>query len=203
MKTTKMKISSLGKCNFLTVPQNVSTKMNCFAGIVVTLLLILVAPALASAERERYVLDFNDAHIRSFDRGPATLFLKKTLRDQYPWINMGDLELKKVVLVAKTKLGYGGAELRVGRNRSHNARVDGNPSEFRSHKRYTFDKVRFRNPSRVSRGPWQMDLWGNFIVRKVVLVVEKKRPAHNPEREFWRDRNYRDHRFYGFNWQWR
>lgn len=150
----------------------------------------LLVPSIAGAARERYVLDFNDTFIRSYHKNPATIFLKRTLKAQYPGVNIRDMKLRKVVLVAKTKKGLGGAELRVGQDRSSNHRVYGNPWEFNDSGRYTFDRVRFRNPARDSHGPWQVNLWGNFVVRKIVLVVDENRNhrhhgRHEPARYWW------------------
>ncbi len=147
-------------------------------GLVKFLLVTIVIWSIATtahAARERYVLDFDDSQIRGFHREPATIFLKRALKEQYPYVNIKQMELRKVVLVAKTKRGRGGAELRVGQDRTNNYQVYGNPWDFKRSSRHTFDRVRFDNPARDSRGPWQMDLWGNFVVRKVVLVVDERR----------------------------
>ncbi len=139
------------------------------------MIVICSIPADAHAARERYVLDFDDSHIRGFHREPATIFLKRTLKEQYPYVNIKRMELQKVVLVAKSKRGRGGAELQVGQDRTDNYQVYANPWDFKRSSRHTFDRVRFDNPARDSRGPWQMDLWGNLVVRKVVLVVDERR----------------------------
>lgn len=201
MKTTKNDQVIINRCKKdVAVGNSYSTKMKYSSRLFFILLALTFLPSVASAERERYVLDFDDTFIRSYNRQPATLFLKRTLREQYPNVNMRDLELKKVVLVAKTRMGRGGAELRVGSQRSYNSRVHGRPPEFKSHSKHTFDRVQFRNPAYGSKGPWQLDLWGNFKVRKVVLVVEERdryRPRHHGDHQN-RGRNY-----YGYSWQWR
>lgn len=177
-----------------------SQKKACIRFIIVFITLLII-PSIASAARERYVLDFGDTFIRSYHKEPATIFLKRTLKEQYPGVNIRDMDLRKVVVVAKTKMGLGGAELRVGRNRTHNQQVYGNPRDFNDHRRYTFDRVRFRNPSKSSRGPWQIDLRGNFIVRKIVLVVDEHRD-YRPHRRHGRDyRHYKRHHHYR-DWRW-
>ena len=135
------------------------------------LLILLTLPISAMASQERYVIDFNDSHIRGHRGEKATIYLKKSLKAQYPWVRLSDLELEKVVLVAKSKKGRGGAELRVGKWSTDMYGVDGEPRQFHERGRYTFDKVRFWNPSKNSNGQWQLGLKGNLIVRKVVLIV--------------------------------
>lgn len=130
---------------------------------------------------DRLVIDFGDSHYRGYRGEPVILHLKKALRDQYPGLNIRDLRLNKVMFVGKTRGGRGMAQLRVGSDYTNFYRVAGHPRDFQYDTRHTFDRVRFYNPSYGSRGPWQLHLQGNFKVRKVVLVVEKKRR----HREHW------------------
>lgn len=146
--------------------------------MLIVLVLLLFSPLQAAAgkgkaDRERFVLDFGDSHFR----GNPTLFLKRELLNQYPGINISDYRLRRVVLVAKTKKGQGSAQLRVGPELSPQYRVDGLPRAFHSHHPESFDRIRIRNPFRDSWGPWQLFLQGNFKVRKVVLVLERRHYA--------------------------
>lgn len=153
-----------------------STKNNSrLWSLCIAVLLLLTLPMIAMASGERYVLDFNDSHIRGYKGEAATIYLKKSLKAQYPWLRISDLELQKVVLVAKSKRGHGGAELRVGKWTTGRYEVSGEPWLFQDERNYTYDKIRFRNPSRNSNGPWQIHLRGNFKVRKVVVVVNQNR----------------------------
>lgn len=148
--------------------------------------LLILLPATAIADKERYVLDFNDSHIRGHRGDTATIYLKRTLKAQYPWVRIGDLELKKVILVAKSKRGHGGAQLRVGDRVTEMYGVDGRPRAFHDGSRKSFDKMKFWNPSHDSRGPWHINLRGNFKVRKVVLVVDERK-KHNYYGQFHRN----------------
>jgi hypothetical protein len=124
---------------------------------------------------ERLVIDFGDSHYRGYIGNPVKLHLKRALRDQYPGLNIKNLNLRKVVLIGKTRVGMGRAQLRVGSEVTDMYRVSGHPRDFHYDNRRTFDRVRFRNPSYGSRGPWQLYLRGDFKVRKVVLIVENER----------------------------
>ncbi len=139
------------------------------------ILMLSCIPAWVMASQERFVLDFNDSHIRGHKGEVATIFLKKSLKEQYPWVQVSDLKLKKVVLVAKSKQGRGGAGLRVGTLATDMHEVGGSPRAFHNNGRSSFDRVKFWNPSHGSRGPWQLGLRGNFIVRKVILIVDNHR----------------------------
>lgn len=158
------------------------------------LLALLLLPAIAAADSERYVLRFNDTHLRGFQNDPVKLYLKTALRQQYPWVNPADLRLKRVTLVGKSKHGRGRVQLKVGANRTDQYRVGGQPYDFNSPVRHSFDWVTMKNPAGGSRGPWQVQLRGNFVVRKVVLEVREKEHQH---------RWYGQYRYRGHGeWNW-
>lgn len=140
--------------------------------LMAVLLMVLLVPLNGMASSQRYVLEFNDSQIRGHKGETATLFLKKSLKHQYPGAEISNMELRRVVLVAKSKMGWGGAQLQVGKRTTPMHQVEGHPKYFHKNKPKTFDRVSFRNPSNDSRGPWQVDLKGHFIVRKVILEVE-------------------------------
>jgi hypothetical protein len=168
MKTSEIVVSN----NSISATKNVVEKSKFRVSLLTAFLLICLFPLNAMASRERYVLYFNDSNIRGHKGEAATLFLKKCLKQQYPYANIANMDLRKVVLLAKSKKGKGTVSLRVGNRVSSMYQVDGNPRSFKNKRRESFDKVKFHNPSNNSRGPWQVSLDGNFIVRKVVLEVE-------------------------------
>ena len=157
--------------------------------LLLAILMLCYMPAWAMASEERFVLDFNDSHIRGHKGDGATILLKKALKEQYPWVQVLDLKLKKVVLVAKSKKGRGGAGLRVGKWATDMYEVGGRLRSFHNNDRSSFDRVKFWNPSHGSQGPWQLGLRGDFIVRKVVLIVDNHRRRDHYSR--W-DRNRRE-----------
>ena len=187
MKTSENSVSE----NSLSETKSAVEKTTMSVFLAAALLVIFLVPLNAMASRERFVLDFNDSHIRGHRGEPATLFLKRSLKQQYPHVKISNMDLCKVVLVAKSKKGKGGAKLRVGDRTTSMYRVDGHPGNFKNERRASFDRVKFYNPSNNSRGPWQVDLKGNFIVRKVVLEVED----HS------RSRHHRGWRYYShYRW---
>jgi hypothetical protein len=168
MKTRENSVS----VNSLPASKKAVRKAGFSFALLAALLMIFLVPVNAMASRERFVLDFNDSHIRGHKGEPATLFLKKSLKQLYPRAKISNMDLRKVVLFAKSKKGKGGASLRVGDRATSMYQVNGNPRSFKNERRASFDKVKFHNPSNNSKGPWQVDLDGNFIVRKVVIEVE-------------------------------
>ncbi|KJR99360.1 MAG: hypothetical protein VR65_16415 [Desulfobulbaceae bacterium BRH_c16a] len=147
-------------------------------------LMVFFIAGNAMAARERFVLDYNESTVRSHRGEPATLFLKKALKDQYPSVNVADLELRRVVLIAKSRRGQGSAQLRVGNRQTEAYQVDGRPGRFRDDRRDIFDRTHFTNPSYDSRGVWQIDLHGNFVVDKVVLEVDDRSRRHHNARRY-------------------
>ena len=168
MKTREIIVSE----NSLPEVKSAINKTKTSGFLLAALFLILLVPLNALASRERFVLEFNDSQIRGYQGESVTLFLKRSLKQQYPKVEISDMDLLRVVLVAKSKLGKGGAQLRVGDQVTPMYQVDGHPWSFKKNHPKSFDRINFRNPSNTSRGRWQVDLKGNFVVRKVVLVVE-------------------------------
>ena len=136
---------------------------------------------------QRIVLDFGDSFFRGRNGKGSTLFLKRELKRQYPEIDISRLRLNQVTLVAKSRVGRGNVELRVGPQISDAYRVAGRPQDFDRQNRHTYDRVRINAPTYETRGPWQLNLFGTFRVRKVVLEVEQ-----NPRNYYsWREQAYR------------
>ncbi len=142
------------------------------------LLTCIVETNNALAYGKRIVLDFHDMKLRSNQRMPTALFLKKELQAQHPRLDYSQFDLKKVILVAKSKHGWGQARLRVGRNITPPSRVSGRaPGSGKQHSVH-FDRIKFQNPSLRSKGVWQLLLHGKFIVRQVELVFQPRHRNH-------------------------
>ncbi len=140
------------------------------------------------ATADSYDLDFYDEEFN----GENVLRLKQRLADEYPELDVRELELESVTLVAKTRYGRGQARLIVGQDETRWVRVAGNPGDFDNPSRRTFSHEVFDAPYQAdSRGVWQMELNGNFKVRSVVLNVLE--PRRTPRTEYVRceSRSYR------------
>ncbi len=142
---------------------------------------VLTMGASASAERVRLVLDYNDLHVKG--RTDNKLHLKKKLKSQYPGIRLRKASLIKVKLVAKSKRGHGTAALHVGDQKTYREQIYGNRYDFNDPSPYTFDKIRFSNPSYDSQGKWQIDLRGNIKIRKVIVVVNLRNRDRRRDQE--------------------
>lgn len=135
-------------------------------------LILFLVPCTAIASNKRYVIDFDDSHIRG-PRGEVTaIFLKKSLKEQYPRLDLENSKISRVVLVAKSKKGKGTARLRVGSWMTGMHRIKGSSRSFKASSRSSFDRVSFNHPYGSSRGPWQVHLKGNLVVRKVIVEIE-------------------------------
>lgn len=168
---------------------------------------MMADPPRSEVEKEKFVLDFGDSYFRGMHGGGAVLHLKRALKQQYPWVDVSDYRLKKVVLVAKTKFGRGHAQLRVGPEFSDRYRIKGRPHSFNDNRKKTFDRVNIRSPYHDSWGPWRLQLHGIFKVKKVVLVAERRKhhhygwAPHNRPRPQYRQSAPYDGSFY-FNMWW-
>lgn len=137
--------------------------------------LLCLAPALASAKSERYVLHYGDSTFSSSNHKPVTLFLKRELKHQHPGIDLSRYRLEKVVIMAKSRKGRGSAQLLVNERYGPRVRISGSPKAFHNSDRFNYEKKTLFSPSGPGRGPWQLKLKGNVKLRKVVLVVDKEK----------------------------
>lgn len=126
----------------------------------------------ANTINEKLVISMYDSHLR----GQNKLALKQKIKDYYPNINLQMVELKSVVLVAKTKRGNGTASLQVGQKETYPQSVYGHINDFHSNDRRSYSKVVLDNPSFDSKGAWKLNLKGNFKVSKLVINLTKFQP---------------------------
>jgi hypothetical protein len=114
-------------------------------------------------------------HLGEHYRGFNVLKLKQLAKQQHPSLNLQQMKLSSVKLVAKSKRGMGQATLLVGQNFGLSETIGGNRQEFHVEAPYTYDRVRLSSNGMNSQGKWQIELQGNIKVKKVVLIVEQKR----------------------------
>ena len=122
---------------------------------------------------QRVALNIN-GHYKGFN----AIALKRELRMQQPGLDIKNLELKSVKIMAKSKSGNGQVTLVVGQSSSYPETVGGSPLEFHVESPYTYTKLNIASPSYASsEGRWQLELQGNIKVKTVVLILEQKRIA--------------------------
>lgn len=155
----------------------------CMPGLVMVLFILFSLPLNAMAEREKFVLDFDDSRIEGRRGAPTPLFLKKELRRQYPGIDVTELQLHEVIVVAKSRKGRGEVQLKVGPESSSLYRIEGHPRQSYRSDSHSFSRVSIINPFPQSWGPWQLLVSGNVTVRKVIVVVEDRPRPQYKERE--------------------
>ncbi|MCK9174557.1 MAG: hypothetical protein M0O96_04690 [Desulforhopalus sp.] len=160
-------------------------KNSCFAtGILVALTCLLFLPAAASAERLRLQIDMGDKVFQAGHNRAAVLPLERLLHQQYPGIKLDKMELKRVVLVAKSQEGHGRVNLRVGNKTSREKLISGQPQDFKRRSAATFSKVLLFNPADRAGGEWQLQLKGKVKVRRVIVVVEERQRQPRPCKGF-------------------
>lgn len=137
--------------------------------------IVLVTETLQN-QIETVVINMNQEH----SRGEETLKLKQLIKQQAPQLELSEMELLKVTLVAKSRMGQGRATLNVGQSSNYPALIPGGQREFQSSAAYTFHRVEMKN-SLDSRGAWQIDLKGNIKVSKIIVKL-KGTQSHIPTR---------------------
>lgn len=106
-------------------------------------------------------------------RGQSVLKIKQLIKQQRPNIDLSQMKLKKVTLVAKSKQGRGQATLVTGQSAGYPATVYGSPRGFHSNAPRTYSEVSLRNTSGSSQGRWQVELRGNIKVDEIVVTMKK------------------------------
>lgn len=141
---------------------------------------IISADYSLADHNETLTLHFHDNEIIAKRDSPTHIFLKRELKHRYPNVNISRLELKKVIILAKSRKGHGSARLRVGREISARSTIAGRPKDYYNPAGYTFDRIKFHSPSYNSNGPWQLLLNGHIVLRKIIIVLENNyfAPSH-------------------------
>lgn len=108
-------------------------------------------------------------------KGQNTIFLKQEIKRQNPYLNLQELKIEAVKLVAKSKQGRGTATLVVGQMQSYAHTLQGSPYDFHSNEPFTYDRITIGAPAtHQQQGVWQIKLQGNIKVKKVVVTVSTK-----------------------------
>lgn len=111
-------------------------------------------------------------------RGQNTIALKRLVKQENPSLNLRDLELLSVSVLAKSKQGRGEVSLVVGHDVSYPEIIPGSPAMFRSMSPRSFSPVSLHNDLRSSQGKWQLDLRGNIKIQSIMLHLKKKNVGH-------------------------
>lgn len=113
-------------------------------------------------------------HINQEFRGNSIIPIKAKLKQQYPHLNIQNLKVLQVNLMAKSRMGRGEASLITGYNSTYPVNVPGNPRMFDMHSPRTFAHISLYNSSLDSRGKVQVELRGNIKVRVIDVVIQKQ-----------------------------
>ncbi len=144
-----------------------------FMWIVLSVSLICF-PALSKARQaEQLHLHFFDMNVQGSRSEPTSINLEKEINIRYPDLHISSLDLRKIIVVAKSSKGRGAIQLRTGKEITGKYSISGNPNTFRDPSEYTFDQININNNSNHSNGPWELHFSGNIILRKIILFVEE------------------------------
>jgi hypothetical protein len=115
-------------------------------------------------------INLYDQHLRGFN----VLKIKQLIKQQNTRLDLQQMELQKVTLVAKSKQGRGEASLVVGQDIGYPEVIGGSPRTFHSMNPRSFDIVTLYNDSFSSKGKWQVELQGNIKVKEIIVTMKKK-----------------------------
>lgn len=105
--------------------------------------------------------------------GRNTLHLKQMIKMKNPKINLSNMELEKVKIIAKSRMGRAEAVLVVGQVVSYPKTIAGNPRVFHTNAPGSFNQTVLANPKMNSAGNWQIDLKGSVKIEKIVVMMKK------------------------------
>jgi hypothetical protein len=107
-------------------------------------------------------------------KGQNTIFLKREIKQQNPYLNLQDMSIDKVVLVAKSKQGGGTAGLEIAGSIVDRTTIAGNPYDFHDRHRSTFTRTTLTPRGGQAQGPWQIELQGNIKIANVIVFLKEK-----------------------------
>jgi len=116
----------------------------------------------------RYELQLDDRMFKPRD----IVKLKLLLYRQYPKVRVNSLMLRRIEVIAKSRLGKGQIALRVGNAISEPATVAGDEKTFQSSDADSFSKtILINNAGDQAGSKWQLFIGGYIKIRRVVLEV--------------------------------
>ena len=122
----------------------------------------------AAGVQQQLLLELNE-----HSRGLESISIKQEIKARYPQVDIQDLEIDGVMLMAKSKQGNGEATLVVGQSASYPVRVGGRPADFQIDSMRSFTRIQITSPSRSSEGKWQIETKGNVKVKAIIVLVTK------------------------------
>ncbi len=136
--------------------------------VVACMLALTAFTAKAAPETKRIVLEFNNEQFKQ----ESVIHLKQEVKKLHPNLDFSQWDLKRVVLLSKSKKGNAEAFLKIGQYESAVESIPGNQFDFDSNGDY--HPVVFQSFSENDNGVWQIHMKGNIKVKRVNLVAEKK-----------------------------
>jgi hypothetical protein len=106
-------------------------------------------------------------------RGQNIIPIKRKIKQLYGHMNLRDMNLVGVTMLAKSKMGRAQASLIVGQEESYPQTIYGHPQNFHNPSSRSFSQVYLQNPAYgSSQGKWQIALRGNIKVQELIVQVQ-------------------------------
>ncbi|OFZ22977.1 MAG: hypothetical protein A2202_07665 [Bdellovibrionales bacterium RIFOXYA1_FULL_36_14] len=140
-------------------------------------IVLLMERSFSQNPAERIQLNFFGAEFN----GANTIRLKQEIMREYPYINLREHKIKRVILMAKSQVGRGTAALFIDGHRSYPEMINGNPASYHDNAPYTFSRVVLENTLMDTNAPdgvWQVLLNGNIKIDSIAVVLERRFGNH-------------------------
>jgi hypothetical protein len=105
-------------------------------------------------------------------RQQTVIGLKRKLKQIRPNLDLTKADLKKVLVKAKSKAGYGTALVKEGQFYSRQKTIDKSFKHQGFHKPGGFSEVILRTPREMEQVRWQLVLNGNIKVKKIDVTMD-------------------------------
>ena len=109
--------------------------------------------------------------------GTDTVALKALLRRHYGHLPLESMDLKKVVVLAKSQAGRAQMSLLTGHEMSAAQTISGNPHVY--HRRAVgLQRYIFQSRGREGRGVWQLKIQGNVKIARIMVILGESIRRH-------------------------
>lgn len=110
-------------------------------------------------------------------QGEDTIALKALIQRQYGHLPLERMDLKKVIVLAKSQAGRAQMSLLTGHEMSGAQTIAGNHHAY--HRRGVgFQRYIFQSRGLEGRGVWQLKIQGNVKVARIMIVLGEKMRRH-------------------------
>lgn len=134
------------------------------------LLAMIILPLAGHARVERLQLQVN-----SITQGREIIGIKQLINQQYPRMALGQYDLVRVAVQAKSAAGRAQMQLNIGQASSWPQTVPGSARDFQNNLPGTFTVLQFQAPQNANQnGFWQLEMQGRIHINRMIVTVQSR-----------------------------